>query len=75
MKNRLEVYIDEDEKNHIAVIINFNGPGGLIIADDEILATGRHRSESGKRLCITTRALIIADIGDGKPDISFVHER
>lgn len=76
MKNGLELYIDENEKNHVAVVINFDGPGGMVIVGNDILVTGENRSESSERLYITTRAVIIAADGDdGKPDIRFVHQK
>ena len=80
MKLRLisqcDFYIDKNEKNHVAVIINFEGRRGMVMLDGLVFVTGREKSEDGECLYITTSFFVLAPgDDDGGPDVSFVHRK
>ncbi|KAK0721156.1 hypothetical protein B0H67DRAFT_512805 [Lasiosphaeris hirsuta] len=70
-----DFYIDKNEKNHVAIIINFEGRRGILMLGDQLLVTGRGKSEDGECLYITTSAFILAPGDDGGPDVRFVHRK
>jgi hypothetical protein len=63
--------IDQDDKSHVAVIVNFDGPDGIIIIDEDWMKTGREKPHSGVYLYITGKGWIM---GDERPDVRFVHK-
>ncbi|KAK0702677.1 hypothetical protein B0H67DRAFT_499960 [Lasiosphaeris hirsuta] len=73
-----DFYIDKNEENHVAAIINFEGPRGVVMLGTQTLVTGggnENRSEDGEFLYITTSAFILAPGDDGEPDVRFVHRK
>lgn len=71
-----DFYIDKNEKNHVAAIINFEGRRGMLMLGQLLLVTGiENKTMPGERLFITTSAFILAPGDDGGPDIRFVHKK
>ncbi len=67
---KLQFRIDRQENDHKAVIVDFNGPKGLVIIGREWLKTGAGRYIDGVHLYIVEDARAF---GDGSPDVRFVH--
>lgn len=77
--SRLKFSIDTERKNHVAVMVNFEGPGGVVLVNHELITVGADREiklkeESGKRLDITTTALVVGTYTERVPDVRFVHQ-
>jgi hypothetical protein len=62
--------MDGDERNCVAVVVDFDGPDGVIIVDEIWLTTGERKSRHGKWLFITSNAYVF---GEDKPDVGYIH--
>ena len=71
MRERLSYYINQDETNHIAIIVDFDGPDGIVIVDGlkDLIITGRE-DQSGVHLFIGKGWIF----GEPKPDVRFIHQ-
>ncbi len=51
------------------MVVNFDGPGGIVIVDDIWLTTGEGKSKNGKWLYITSNVDVFVE----NPDVSYPH--
>ncbi len=56
----------------MAVVIDFDGPNGVIIVDGDWLTAGEGKTEHGKYLYITSNANVF---GVDKPDVYYIRIR
>ncbi|KAK4220441.1 hypothetical protein QBC38DRAFT_404891 [Podospora fimiseda] len=68
-RSELQMDANHDDKNFVAVIVDFDGPSGLIIIDGVWLQTGPGKTENGKYLYITSDADVF---GEDKPDVQYI---
>ena len=70
-KTKLKLRMEKEERGtHVAVVLNFDGPFGLVIIDNKWLKTGNEKPHGGRYLYFTTNA---ETLGDPKPDLRFVY--
>ncbi|GAB1320382.1 hypothetical protein MFIFM68171_10592 [Madurella fahalii] len=70
-KLKLEFRIDAEVKDHIAVVIDFDGSDSMVIVDGKWLATGNDPAHHGSRLYLTKDASIL---GIGESPVRFIHQ-
>lgn len=62
--------MDGDDRNCVAVVVDFDGSDGLIIINGDLLAAGRGKSLNGKWLYITFDAFVPCE---DKPNVGYIH--
>ncbi|KAK3371856.1 hypothetical protein B0T24DRAFT_339699 [Lasiosphaeria ovina] len=62
--------MDSSSRDSIAVVVNFNGPDGIIIIDGVWLTTGENKLEDGRYLYISSDTFIA---GEEQPAVDYVH--
>ncbi|KAK3933894.1 hypothetical protein QBC46DRAFT_274888, partial [Diplogelasinospora grovesii] len=67
----LEFRMDKDSKNldYVAVVVDFDRSDGVIIIEGIWLTAGKERTVDGKRLYITSDAVVF---GEEKPDVYYI---
>ncbi len=67
----MQLVIGTDERNHVAVVINFDGPDGMVVVNGNWLSTGKHKSNPGRYLYFTTSA---ERVGEEQADVRFIRK-
>ncbi|KAK4197242.1 hypothetical protein QBC40DRAFT_285899 [Triangularia verruculosa] len=65
-----DFYIDAEEHKHIAAVVDFDGPDGMVAVDDLFLATGQEKTQTGKWLYITPRVFVMGEF----PCVRWIHK-
>ncbi len=63
--------MDSHEQDFVAVVVNFDGPSGVIVVDNVWLVTGEDKTKHGKYLYITSNADVF---GIEQPDVSYIRQ-
>ncbi|KAK0739022.1 hypothetical protein B0T21DRAFT_286006, partial [Apiosordaria backusii] len=66
----VELYIDGNEHQHIAAVVDFDGPNGMVAVDDLFLATGQEKTQQGKWLYITSNVFVMGEF----PRVRWIHK-
>lgn len=69
-RSQLKFRMDSSSRDSIAVVVNFNGPDGIIIIDGVWLTTGENKLEDGRYLYISSDTFIA---GEEQPAVDYVH--
>ncbi len=64
--------MDDHEKDFIAVIVDFDGPEGVVVVDNVWLLPGEDEGVHGKRLYITSNADVF--LGLEQPDVYYIRQ-
>jgi hypothetical protein len=70
-RSKLELRMDSHGRDFVAVVIDFDGPDGVIIVDEVWMTAGEDKTEGGKRLYLTSDARVF---GDGEPHVYYIHQ-
>ncbi|KAK4163028.1 hypothetical protein QBC43DRAFT_320415 [Cladorrhinum sp. PSN259] len=66
-----ELEINKVGKGHIAAVVDFDGPEGVVVVDKNFLVTGPSNATSGEHLYISTQVFILGN----EPSVRFIHKK
>ncbi|KAK4170600.1 hypothetical protein QBC36DRAFT_201080, partial [Triangularia setosa] len=65
-----EFYIDANEHKHIAAVVDFDGPDGMVAVDNLFLATAQEKIQGGEWLYITSSVFVMGE----RPSVRWIHK-
>ncbi len=73
-KSKIKLQMDANNQDFVAIIVDFDGAGGLVVVNGKWLTTGDEDDKTrrrGRHLYYSTSATVL---GQEKPDMQFIHK-
>jgi hypothetical protein len=69
LKLKFRIDTDHNDPDFVAVVLNFDGPDGVLIVEGVWLKAGEYKRGDGQYLYITSEAEVF---GEQKPDVRYI---